>query len=94
MPNAIISIINILPRADSARNNVIYSMNITIMSICDSRDFLNFVSLETDRKLFTKRGYRNDIFFMAGSHRYPDNPHLNRVGIVRLAKHLKYLAHA
>ena len=94
MPNAKISIINILPRADSARNNVIYSMNITIMSICDSRDFLNFVSLETDRKLFTKRGYRNDIYFMAGSHRYPDNPHLNRVGIVRLAKHLKYLAHA
>ena len=94
MPNAIVSIINILPRADYDRNNVINSINSTIMSICNNRDFLKFVSTETDRKLFTKRGYRNVIYFMAGSHRYPDNPHLNRVGIVRLANHLKYLAHA
>ena len=49
------------------------------------------VSTELDRCLFSfKDGYRKANYFV---NKGEDNVHLNGLGIVRLAKHLKFVAH-
>ena len=49
------------------------------------------ISTEKHRDLFTfKNGIRKHYFFL---NKGEDNVHLNNLGIVRLAKYLKYFAH-
>ena len=52
--------------------------------------YLDMASTELDRSLFSFRnGYRRVNYFHNGE----DNVHLNNLGVIRLAKHLKYVAH-
>ena len=93
-PHASVNFINLLPRMSLVRNNVINMLNEELQKICQTAPFLNFIDTELDRYLFsTRNGYRNEYTFVTSSNRIPDNVHLNRFGIIRLAKLLKYLAH-
>ena len=49
------------------------------------------ISTEKHRNLFTfKNCFRKQVFF---ADKGEDNVHLNNLGVVRLAKYLKYFAH-
>ena len=89
--NSVINFVNILPRESLVRNTVINSLNHHIKTLADHRPFLKMVSTELNRCLFSfKDGYRKFHYFVSKGE---DNVHLNGLGIVRLAKHLKYEAH-
>ena len=86
-----INILNILPRVSSTRNNVINFINQYISQLSSKCPFVEMVSTEKHRSLFTfKNGFRKNEYF---SNHGEDNVHLNSNGIVRLAKYLKYFAH-
>ena len=89
--SAKINIVNVLPRESVSRNMVINSLNAHIHKLSLDFNYINMVGTEKDRSLFTfGNGLRkNNYFDIRGS----DNVHLNNAGLVRLAKHLKYLAH-
>ena len=89
--SALISYINILPRESFVRNCVINTLNNHIEQLCIHRPFLTMTSTELHRNLFTfKTGNRKfEYFSNIGS----DNVHLNNIGVIRLAKYLKYFAH-
>ena len=88
---AAIHTINILPRESATRNYVINELNNHLKEQSMSKDYVKFVSTEFERNLFTfSDGHRkNNLFHPWGS----DNVHLNSIGIIKLAKHLKYYAH-
>ena len=56
-----------------------------------AKQYVKFVGTETHRNLFSfSDGTRKNNFFHPwGS----DNVHLNKLGIIRMAKYLKYHAH-
>ena len=88
--NALINFVNLLPRVSLARNQVINMLNNYLYNQCSKSNAANFINTENTRNLFCRNGYRNDVYFsMTGS----DNVHLNHAGIIRISKHLKYLAH-
>lgn len=88
---ASINIINILPRVSLSRNIVINELNNHISQLASFQPYVNFISTELGRSLFCSRnGFRKNIYFNS---RGTDNVHLNRKGVIRLAKHLKYCAH-
>ena len=94
LPNATINVINILPRSTYDRNVTICQMNEFLYQECQLSGRLNYVNTESERKLFsTRRGFRNNLYFISSTSSIPDNVHLNSLGLIRLAKHLKYLAH-
>ena len=86
-----INILNILPRASINRNRVINQLNQYLMNLCNQFERLTFINTEFKMNLFSSHdGFRKMTYFkQIGS----DNVHLNRLGIVRLGKHLKYLSH-
>ena len=88
---AVINILNILPRRTKGRNHVINELNLHIKSLCQKDSKLNYMDTETELHLFSdERGFRKEKYFSLGS----DNVHLRRtIGISRLAKYLKYWAH-
>ncbi len=87
-PEANIRIINVLPRESRVRNRVISDMNQSILDLQNKHSFVRFLSTEKDRYLFSdKLGFRKTQYF---SSRGDDNIHLNSLGIIRLANHLKY----
>ena len=52
---------------------------------------MEYINTEAGRSLFsTNTGYRKGQFF---STKYEDDVHLNDLGVSRLGKHLKYIAH-
>ena len=88
---ACINIINILPRESGIRNSVINDINSYIKYLSMSSNYITMVGTELNRNLFTfKDGTRKNEYFVPWS---LDNVHLNKYGIIRLAKHLKYYAH-
>ncbi len=90
-PEAIIRIINILPRESRVRNTVISDINQFISKLQNRYSFVSYISTEKYRNLFTdKLGYRKQQYFSSNG---DDNIHLNRLGVIRLANHLKYTVH-
>ena len=87
-----IKLVNILPRESSARNQVINKLNEFIVGYVISKYvYTKQVSTEVDRYLFSDRnGFRKNQYFSTYG---DDNVHLNKLGVVRLSKHLKYNAH-
>ena len=86
-----INLINVLPRASRHRNNVINNINQYIRNICLRNNYLNFIDTEFKLYLFSNSdGYRKSIYFKPIG---TDNVHLNKSGVVRFGKHLKYLLH-
>ena len=89
--SAKINILNLLPRASISRNTVINNLNNYVASISHQLEYLNFINTEHKLCLFSSSdGFRKYMYFKKiGS----DNVHLNKSGITRLGKHLKYLLH-
>jgi hypothetical protein len=88
--DAKISVVNILPRADRHKNVFVDKLNGSIREMCLLHG-LNYVDTEFKNKLFCERnGNRKQLYFRNG---YFDDVHLNKDGIARLGRHLKYLAH-
>ena len=89
--SASINIINILPRVSACRNAIINQLNSYIMQLSDNLPYVNLVGTEMHRSLFSYiNGHRKKQFF---SNKGADNVHLNRSGLIRLVKYLKYSAH-
>ena len=91
MPGANVNILNILPRNSYMRNLVINDLNSYIKGLCSHENKLFYINTEYKIKLFSSdSGFRKGLFFkQIGS----DNVHLNYKGVVRLGRHLKFLAH-
>ena len=93
-PNSTINMINLLPRTSYKRNVAINQLNSYLYTISQQCHFIKYVDTECERNLFcTTDGYRRNSYFIPASNRIPDNVHLNQAGVIRLAKHIKYLAH-
>ena len=89
--SAKISFVNIPPRVSAIRNHVINLLNEHMKLMTSSFPNLSMISTELNRNLFvSKDGHRKGIYFSSMGE---DNIHFNNDGIIRLAKHLKYLAH-
>jgi alkylated DNA repair dioxygenase AlkB len=90
-PSAKIILLKLLPRESRARNVVITRINSYLHCLASKYDNVKLLDFEKDRYLFADdAGYRKSDFFSANGE---DNVHLNRRGVVRLANHLKYIAH-
>ena len=91
-PDAKIKLLNILPRESRARNGVITRINNYISSLANKFNFVHHPDTEFNRLyLFaSKSGFRKSFYF---SSQGSDNVHLNQNGIIRFARHLKYIAH-
>jgi hypothetical protein len=87
--NAQLYVTNILPRADVIKNNVVTDLNKSILKMCRTHG-LFYIDTEVENRLFTDtENNRKEKFFSKGY----DNVHLNRIGVTRLGKHLKFIAH-
>ena len=88
-PHTKIYVLNILPREIKGRNDIVSTINTFIQSVCDQSAQLQYVDTFNNNLFTTHYGIRKSHFFKPG----PDNVHLNIDGIIRLAKHLKFIAH-
>lgn len=92
-PHSSVHVINILPRVVKGRNDVINEINLHIKKHCDDDERMYYIDTETEHHLFSKLEFRQNVrkidYFNSGY----DNVHLNNHGIIRLGRHLKYLAH-
>ena len=92
--NASVNMLNLLPRKFRDRNVVINDINNYLHKLSHKFVYFNFVNTEVNRYLFaTADGFRKDYYFTQSTDKIPDNVHLNDLGVERLGKHLKYLAH-
>ena len=93
-PSAIVNVINILPRVHENRKIVITQLNSHIKKCCERKPH-NLCYIDTySIKLFTfPNGVRKTELFKYMSRNDFDNVHLNNYGVIKLGKHLKYLAH-
>ena len=89
--NATVKVMNILPRISKSRNQVINQLNKYLKDLCYRFQRLEFINTEYNINLFSSHeGFRKNAYFAnVGS----DNVHLNKAGVVRLGRHLKYLSH-
>ena len=93
-PNATINIVNVLPRNNYQRNVVISQLNNFLYNLSCQYGEINFINTELNRCLFsTIDGFCRNFYFKPSYGKISDNVHLNKIGIARLAKHLKYIAH-
>ena len=93
IPTAEINVLNILPRKMKGKCDIINIINSDIKSLCNSSDRLRYIDT-VDNYMFTHRdGKRREEFFNSTGRFGDDDVHLNRVGVLRLAKFLKYLVH-
>ena len=92
-PNTPIKVVNILPRFKKGRNDVINELNKFIKNFClKNRNQFEFL---TTNHLFNFRdGSRIENYFVDPNKRFQDNCHLNKYGIARLGKFIKYWTHA
>ena len=91
---ASINLLNVLPRINYQRNLAINRINSFLQTLSCQHEEIVYVNTEFNRNLFSNMlGFRKNFYFMPASSSIPDNVHLNRAGIIRLAKHLKYVAH-
>ena len=89
--SANVKVVNILPRTSWLRNSVINKLNGYIKYISSNRSYMRYINTELNICLFSNvNGYRKGDFFKSVG---TDNVHLNGKGVIRLGRHLKYLAH-
>lgn len=90
-PVAGINVLNILPRVVKGRNDVIFELNKHLESFCMANNLVNYMNTEY---LFSSRnGKRKHQYFVPASTKIVDNCHLNKDGVERLGKYLKYWTH-
>ena len=93
LPFAIINVLNILPRKSVDRCNIINNLNTNIELFCKKQGRLNYINTYSNFMFSNSDGSRRNSFFMPGGYHGSDNVHLNAMGVVRLGRHLKFLAH-
>ena len=93
LPNSVINVLNVLPRKQKGRCDIINAVNMDIKSLCSRVNVLNFIDTFSNRMFAHRDGARREEFFNQFSRFGADDPHLNPFGIVRLGKFLKYLVH-
>ena len=82
--------INILPRTTRVRNEVINHMNNFLSDLSNRLPYVTYIDTVFCRSLFsTYQGFKLNEYFKLGS----DNVHLNQSGVVKLGRHLKFVAH-
>ena len=93
--SAVVNVINILPRISHDRRTVITKLNEHIKSVCERNfnDGLKFIDTYSIRMFTFPNGSRKSELFKYMFRNDTDNVHLNNYGIIKLGKHLKYLAH-
>lgn len=92
-PLATVHIINVLPRTDKVRMDVIHALNCSLLDMSKkSQGKLIHVDTYYNGLLSNKSG-RKSQFFKSVHEGDTDNPHLNILGTQRLGAHLKYLSH-
>lgn len=92
-PSAIINVISILPRKTKGRNDIIHLLNSELQQICRQSLNLEFIDLFQNNMFVHRDGKQRSNFFMPTRDHREDDVHLNAPGVVRLAKHLKFIAH-
>lgn len=92
-PNAVINVLNILPRKSPERCNIIRHLNSDIERFCRQSDRFEFINTYNNFMFSNSNGSRRNMFFMPANQYHVDNVHLNANGVVRLGKHLKFLSH-
>ncbi len=86
-PYSKINIINILPRTKVGRNDVVNVLNQLIRDFCVANG-VNY--MKTDHLFISRGGKRLDQYFVSPTKSVSDNCHLNRVGMKRFGKFVKY----
>lgn len=91
---AVINVLNILPRKNAGRCDIINIINSHLKSVCEEVGCrLSYVDT-FDNKMFSHRdGKRREEFFNPYSRFGEDDAHLNPIGVVRLGKFLKFVSH-
>ena len=93
-PSAAVNVVNILPRVQENRRNVIRQLNDHIKDYCQrSNNKLNFIDTYSTNLFTLPNGARKSELFKYTFRNDIDNVHLNNYGIVKLGRQLKYLAH-
>ena len=85
-PKAEINIINLFPRYIKGQTDIANELNKYIKNYTLNNSRLSFVDTEKDYLFSNGNGKRRDIFFH-------DKVHFNNIGVIRFAKHLKFLSH-
>ena len=87
-------VVNILPREAKGKNDIIRNINLFIEKLCNQDQHMTFIDTEDGVHLFKDGfGRRRQNFFVAPTRAITDNVHMNMQGVVRLGKHLKFIAH-
>lgn len=90
-----VSIVNILPRTDYNRSEVIRDLNNEINLMCKRHwsKRLDFIDTYGTNLFNFRNGRRKSEYFKITHINDYDNVHLNNKGIMKLGAHLKYLTH-
>ena len=94
-PQATLGLVNILPRADPAKQQVANELNDFLENLSTRYgNRVNLIDTYHNGLLSSKRGKERIARFFRSVHPDDtDNVHLNLAGAARLAKHLKFIAH-
>ena len=92
-PSAMLNVINILPRVTENRRIAIKELNDHIAALCEVNEKLNYIDTYSNKLLTFSNGSRKSTLFKNMYQNDIDNVHLNRDGVIKLAKHLKYISH-
>ena len=92
---ATVNVINILPRVSENRKKVITQLNSHIKNFVgrDTTGKLTYVDTYSYRLFTSYSGIRKSDLFKHTHNNDNDNVHLNDYGVIKLGRHLKYLAH-
>ena len=93
LPEASINVVNILPRRTRGCCDVVNAINTNIELLCKRLERLHYIDTFANNMFSNKDGSRRNEFFKPGRYFGDDDVHLNSLGIVRLGKYLKFLAH-
>ena len=93
---ATVNVMNILPRVYENRKKVIGQLNSHIkhLVVKDKSEKINHVDTYTFRMFTSYDGTRKSDLFRKTHFNDNDNVHLNTPGVIKLGRHLKYLAHS
>ena len=87
-PSAKVNVVNILPRSTAGKNDVVDELNLLVESKICRTIGVNFMST---KHLFNFRdGKRINSYFEPPTGRIIDNCHMNKDGITRFGKYMKY----
>lgn len=92
-PSAKLNIVNILPRKAKGRMDIINLLNNHIRAFCTQSANLQYIDTYSNNMFAHRDGNQRKEFFKLGGKFGNDDCHLNAQGVVRLGKHLKFVAH-